>query len=76
MAKVAKSDKFGIRLSGRTIFRPHPPSMIKVTSCFHIGSVVDAWWHDGWWEGIVMHRESEHEIHVFFLGMFVATFSL
>ncbi|KAK2971568.1 hypothetical protein RJ640_017937 [Escallonia rubra] len=68
-SKAAVPDKLSHRLSGRTTVRPSPlssgGSSILVES---VGSVVDAWWHDGWWEGIVIGRESDDRIHVHFPG--------
>ncbi|XP_047341758.1 uncharacterized protein LOC124945375 [Impatiens glandulifera] len=50
--RVAKPDKLGIRYPGRSTIRPPPPHR-KTDLTFDIGSMVDAWWSDGWWEGIV-----------------------
>lgn len=50
--RIAMPDKLGIRYPGRTTIRPPTPhSKAEVT--FDIGSMVDAWWCDGWWEGIM-----------------------
>ncbi|PON38113.1 Agenet domain containing protein [Parasponia andersonii] len=53
---VAAPDKLGMRCSGRLTIRPYPPKdwtdiMIEV------GTPVDAWWSDGWWEGVVTGAE-------------------
>lgn len=68
-SRLAKPDAFGIRMSGRTTFRPNPSSEKGSISCvITFGTVVDAWWHDGWWEGIVVKKESEDRITVYFPG--------
>ncbi|XP_064940258.1 uncharacterized protein LOC135593872 isoform X1 [Musa acuminata AAA Group] len=67
LSRVAAPDKLGIRLCGRPIVRPNPAQRVKKCS-FNVGASVDAWWHDGWWEGIVIRRESEGQIHVYFPG--------
>lgn len=71
-ARVAAADAFGIRLSGRTIVRPHVLSEKSNSPvAINVGSVVDAWWHDGWWEGIVVKKESQDRLKVYFPGIYV-----
>lgn len=41
-----------MRCLGRYTIRPFPSS--STDDCYSIGSVVDAWWCDSWWEGIVV----------------------
>lgn len=69
MSRVAASDAFEIRLPGRTIVRPHRLS--DISGEVNVGSVVDAWWHDGWWEGIVVKKESEDRLNVYFPGIYI-----
>ncbi|KAL6573678.1 hypothetical protein OROHE_002137 [Orobanche hederae] len=65
--RLAKSDALGIRSSGRTIVRPTSPfDKGRFSGVVNVGCVVDAWWHDGWWEGIVMKKESEDCLYVYF----------
>ena len=70
-SRVAVPDVLGLRICGRTTVRPPPPTSNKsrVSWAFDVGSVVDAWWHDGWWEGIVLKKESEDKFHVYFPGL-------
>ncbi|KAL8463203.1 hypothetical protein ACS0TY_034008 [Phlomoides rotata] len=67
-SRVAAPDAFGIRSSGRTIVRPCRllSDESNVSGVVNVGSVVDAWWHDGWWEGIVVEKESEDKLNVYF----------
>ncbi|XXG40957.1 hypothetical protein AAC387_Pa01g1537 [Persea americana] len=67
-SRVVASDKLGLRMCGRTAIRPHPLPKGRVSKVFDVGTAVDAWWHDGWWEGIVVRRESEDKFQVYFPG--------
>ncbi|KAK3218808.1 hypothetical protein Dsin_012778 [Dipteronia sinensis] len=51
-SRVAAPDKLGIRCPGRLTIRPWPLSD-STSFNFGVGSPVDAWWSDGWWEGVV-----------------------
>ncbi|KAK2978522.1 hypothetical protein RJ640_010168, partial [Escallonia rubra] len=50
--RVAAPDKLGMRCSGRLTIRPWPPEDLSEYS-FEVGAPVDAWWSNGWWEGVV-----------------------
>ncbi|KAE8657450.1 hypothetical protein F3Y22_tig00116995pilonHSYRG00127 [Hibiscus syriacus] len=67
-SKVASPDELGVRISGRTTIRPPPQYTKDSVSCIVVGSVVDVWWHDGWWEGLVIHKDSEDKFCVHFPG--------
>ncbi|OIW02268.1 hypothetical protein TanjilG_15257 [Lupinus angustifolius] len=68
-SRVAVPDDLGLRMHGRTKIRPAPEANKCGTSWVGgVGSVVDVWWHDGWWEGIVVKKESEANFHVYFPG--------
>ncbi|KAG8366598.1 hypothetical protein BUALT_Bualt17G0096500 [Buddleja alternifolia] len=68
-SRLASPDALGIRVSGRTMVRPTPLSQKNKGSCVvNVGSIVDAWWNDGWWEGIVVKKESEDRLNVYFPG--------
>ncbi|XP_074565530.1 uncharacterized protein LOC141822020 [Curcuma longa] len=66
LSRVAAPDKLRVRCE-RPIVRPNPSQCDTVPS-FEIGAIVDAWWHDGWWEGIVIHKESGGRLHLYFPG--------
>ncbi|XP_061375081.1 uncharacterized protein LOC133317249 [Gastrolobium bilobum] len=68
-SRIAVPDHLDIRLQGRTKIRPAPESnKSEISWMGDVGSIVDAWWHDGWWEGIVVRKESEANYHVYFPG--------
>ncbi|KAL9148968.1 hypothetical protein ABFS82_12G078900 [Erythranthe guttata] len=67
-SRVAAADALEVRLSGRTIVRPTTSYDEKVSDVLNVGCVVDAWWHDGWWEGIIVNKESEDRLKVYFPG--------
>lgn len=66
--RIAPADKLGMRLCGRATIRPHPPFVMKKSDSFDIGTAVDAWWHDGWWEGIIVKQENDGFL-IYFPGM-------
>ncbi|KAF9666520.1 hypothetical protein SADUNF_Sadunf16G0237600 [Salix dunnii] len=51
--KLAVADKLGMRHLGRPTMRPAPPPNEQTDPDLEVGSAVDAWWSDGWWEGVV-----------------------
>ncbi|KAJ1268531.1 hypothetical protein BS78_07G142100 [Paspalum vaginatum] len=74
LTRVAKPDQLGIRFLGRPMVRPQHVEESKA-SCFDVGAIVDAWWHGGWWEGIVLRQRDNRCIQVYFPGeMRVAEF--
>lgn len=69
-SRIAIPDKWSLRSCGRTTIRPAPLfGKDSVAWVVKNGSVVDVWWHDCWWEGIVIQKESEDKIHVYFPGL-------
>ncbi|GMJ05692.1 hypothetical protein like AT1G68580 [Hibiscus trionum] len=67
-SKVAAPDEVGVRISGRAAIRPSSHYGRGSASCIGVGSVVDVWWHDGWWEGLVVQKDSEDKFCVHFPG--------
>lgn len=67
-SRVADDDQLGIRHCGRTMLRPSRLTNNSYACLVDVGCVVDAWLHDGWWEGIVVHKESDDRIHIYFPG--------
>ncbi|GMP62544.1 hypothetical protein CsSME_00024611 [Camellia sinensis var. sinensis] len=50
--KLAIPDKLGMRCPGRPTIRPalrHD----QIDHAFEVRASMDAWWSDGWWEGVV-----------------------
>lgn len=50
--KLAAPDKLGMRCLGRPTIRP-APSSTQTDVALKVGTPVDAWWSDGWWEGVI-----------------------
>ncbi|KAK8451171.1 hypothetical protein SEVIR_6G162400v4 [Setaria viridis] len=67
LTRVAKPDQLGIRFLGRPMVRPQHVGESKA-SCFNVGAIVDAWWHGGWWEGIVLRQGDSGHLQVYFPG--------
>lgn len=68
-SKLAVPDEYGIRFTGRSIIRPISScSQYSVPSDISVGGMVDVWWHDGWWEGIVVKKDSDNRFCVYFPG--------
>ncbi|CAO2833659.1 unnamed protein product [Amaranthus hypochondriacus] len=56
--RLAAPDKLGMRCPGRPTIRPCPIVNDSVEIEFEVGAPVDAWWSDGWWEGVVTSVKS------------------
>ncbi|GLT56969.1 hypothetical protein SLA2020_299810 [Shorea laevis] len=67
--KLAVPDKLGMRCSGRPTIRPSPPSA-QTDLVLQVGIAVDAWWSDGWWEGVItgVNNGGEDSMQVYFPG--------
>lgn len=67
--RLAVPDKLGMRCLGRHTIRPFPAKNSSNDS-FSIGAPVDAWWCDGWWEGVVVgtNIRGKNPFHVYFPG--------
>ncbi|CAH2069813.1 unnamed protein product [Thlaspi arvense] len=52
--KPAMPDKLGMRSSNRPTIRPAPADARTANIYPTVGEAVDAWWNDGWWEGVVI----------------------
>ncbi|CAK8537253.1 unnamed protein product [Lathyrus sativus] len=61
-SRIVALDDLGLRLPERTKIRPQSN---KSGNSFvaDVGYIVDAWWHDGWWEGIVIQKELDARYH-------------
>ncbi|KAL4273821.1 hypothetical protein GQ457_13G001530 [Hibiscus cannabinus] len=69
ICKLAMPDKLGMRYSDRQTVRPVPPSTQKELA-LEIGVAVDAWWSDGWWEGVItgVNGSGDDNVQVYFPG--------
>lgn len=64
---MAKADKLGMRHSGRPTVRPVYPRT-ETSPSFGVGDAVDAWWSDGWWEGVVFDtNDGENGIYQIYI---------
>ncbi|KAL3508386.1 hypothetical protein ACH5RR_027787 [Cinchona calisaya] len=65
--RLASPDKFGMRYPGRPTIRP-AVDCNQMDVLFKVGAPVDAWWSDGWWEGIVTGNNScgyeSHQVYI------------
>lgn len=61
----------GMRCSARLTIRPRPPEDFT-DHALEVGTPVDAWWSDGWWEGVItgVDTSGNDTLHVYFPGMF------
>jgi len=59
-----------MRHSGRPTIRP-APTYEEQELAVEVGSAVDAWWSDGWWEGVVTRIDNcgDDSVEVHFPGM-------
>uniref|UniRef100_A0A5B7B327 BAH domain-containing protein n=1 Tax=Davidia involucrata TaxID=16924 RepID=A0A5B7B327_DAVIN len=66
--RLAMPDKLGMRCSGRPTIRPACPSHGQIDLAFEVGTPLDVWWSDGWWEGIVTgisnHGDESLQIYI------------
>lgn len=70
-SRIALPDELGLRVHGRPKIRPMRQSNRgEISFVGGVGYIVDAWWHDGWWEGIIVRKQSEAKYCVYFPGMF------
>lgn len=67
--KLAKPDKLEMRQPGRSTIRPAPPNEEQEV-IVEVGTAVDAWWSDGWWEGVVTTIDNcgDDSVQVYFPG--------
>ena len=67
---MAAPDNLGMRCLGRPAIRPAPPLNELMDLVLEVGCAVDAWWSDGWWEGVVSGVHGDDVVQVYFPGMF------
>ncbi|KAG8385858.1 hypothetical protein BUALT_Bualt03G0088900 [Buddleja alternifolia] len=52
-SRVAAPDNLSLRCAGRLTVRPWP-NWDSAGLRYEVGAAADAWWSDGWWEGVVI----------------------
>ncbi|KAH6787753.1 hypothetical protein C2S52_007305 [Perilla frutescens var. hirtella] len=67
--REAGADRLGVRCGGRLTVRPWP-NWDSREATFEVGAAVDAWWCDGWWEGVVIGfgTSAKSNLQVYFPG--------
>lgn len=67
--RVAGPDILGVRSARRLAIRPWRYEESS-GHAFEVGAAVDAWWCDGWWEGVVIGNDTsaESNLQVYFPG--------
>ncbi|OIW04257.1 hypothetical protein TanjilG_00817 [Lupinus angustifolius] len=67
--KLAMPDKLEMRHSGRPTIRP-APAYVEQELAIEVGTAVDAWWSDGWWEGVICGVDNcgDDSVQVYFPG--------
>lgn len=71
LKRIAGLDPLGIRLAERPMVRPHVRQPKAITSEALIGTMVDARWNNGWWEGILLKHELDDRVKVYFPGDYI-----
>ncbi|KAK4746345.1 hypothetical protein SAY87_012657 [Trapa incisa] len=66
--KFAIPDRLAMRFSDRLTIRPVPPAVDETEVVYDIGVAVDAWWSDGWWEGVVIGYKADNVLQIYFPG--------
>ncbi|KAK1306820.1 hypothetical protein QJS10_CPA10g01817 [Acorus calamus] len=68
--RTAIPDRLGMRFSGRSTIRPWLPYESLKDCVLEIGTPVDAWWNDGWWEGVLTGVDNfgDDALQVYFPG--------
>ena len=61
-----------MRCLGRPTIRP-APSSTQTDVALKVGTPVDAWWSDGWWEGVITEANNlgDGPLQVYIPGMLV-----